>query len=112
MGGVRGPVVDQDGVGRCDARPLRPRPRGDFGLLHLKCNGEMGVCTSSASDTGWCRGKAWFPGGINGIALRFARLRARGTGPAMARGRNHGPSQPRPAHAATSSRRPVSQLED
>ena len=37
-----------------------------FGPLHLKCNGGMGVCTSSASATGWC-GRQLRPfGGIPG----------------------------------------------
>ena len=43
-----------------------------FGPLHLKCNGGMGGCTSSASATGWC-GRHLRPfGGITGssCALR------------------------------------------
>ena len=37
-----------------------------FGQLHLKCNCGMGVCTSSASATGWC-GRQLRPfGGITG----------------------------------------------
>jgi hypothetical protein len=88
MGGVSGPVVEQVGVGtqrqaieaaaawgfRAVALEVQRRDR----RLHFKCNRHRPVRGPSA--VFWRN---------SGVSLRIARLRARGTGPALRGSRTH-----------------------